>query len=180
MGLFWSFYVFWSIYRFQNSKFQFFLCINKSKQEILKSIDLESRHFKSIDLKSKSKSKFKSKYLNATLGICRGSQILNVACGGTFSQDIGMEISKECPDGHNVTHINYEDYDGHRHVIKVVEDTPLHHWFKDCLDKQSLEILVKSYPHQGLKRLAQHFVPKAFSPDGLVEGFYDPNAYHPQ
>ena len=62
-GLFWSFYVFWSIYRFQNSKFQILLCINGSKQEILKSINFESRHFKSIDLKSKSK----SKYPNATL-----------------------------------------------------------------------------------------------------------------
>ena len=54
----------WSIYRFQNSKFQILLCINGSKQEILKSMDFESRHFKSIDLKSKSKSK--SKYPNAT------------------------------------------------------------------------------------------------------------------
>ena len=104
------------------------------------------------------------------LGICRGSQILNVVCGGTLYQDIEMEISKECHDGHNVTHINYEDYCGHRHVIKVVEDTPLHHWFKDCLDKESLEILVNSYHHQGVKRLAQRFFPMAFSPDGLVEG----------
>ncbi len=31
------------------------LYTNGSKQEILKSMDLESRHFKSIDLKSKSK-----------------------------------------------------------------------------------------------------------------------------
>jgi hypothetical protein len=67
LGLFWSFwgfYVFWSIYGFQNSKFQILPCINGSKQEILKSMDLKSRHFKSIDLKSKSKSK--SKYPNAT------------------------------------------------------------------------------------------------------------------
>jgi hypothetical protein len=41
--------------RFQNSKFQILLYINESKQEILKSMDLESRHFKSIDLKSESK-----------------------------------------------------------------------------------------------------------------------------
>lgn len=114
------------------------------------------------------------------LGICRGSQILNVACGGTLHQDIDTEISKEFPDGHNVTHINYEDYDGHRHVIKVVDGTPLHHWFKDSLEKESVEILVNSYHHQGVKRIAQRFVPMAFSPDGLVEGFYDPNAYNPQ
>lgn len=112
------------------------------------------------------------------LGICRGSQILNVACGGTLYQDIDTEISKEFPDGHNVSHINYEDYDGHRHVIKVVDGTPLHHWFKDSLEKESLEILVNSYHHQGVKRLAQRFVPRAFSPDGLIEGFYHPNAYN--
>ena len=61
-GLFWSF---WSIYRFQNSKFQILLCINGFKQGILKSMDFESRYFKYIDLKSKTKSK--SKYLNTTL-----------------------------------------------------------------------------------------------------------------
>ena len=64
LGLFWQFYVFWSIYRFQNSKFQILLCINESKQEILKSMNFELRHFKFIDLKSKSKSKFK--YPNTT------------------------------------------------------------------------------------------------------------------
>uniref|UniRef100_A0A7N2QZ74 Uncharacterized protein n=1 Tax=Quercus lobata TaxID=97700 RepID=A0A7N2QZ74_QUELO len=85
-----------------------------------------------------------------------------------------------CRVDHNVTHINYEDYDGHRHVIKVVDGTPLHHWFKDSLEKESVEILVNSYHHQGVKRLAERFVPMAFSPDGLVEGFYDPNAYNPQ
>ncbi|KAH7847480.1 hypothetical protein Vadar_026535 [Vaccinium darrowii] len=40
-------------------------------------------------------------------------------------------------------------------------------------------MLVNSYHHQGVKRLAQRFVPMAFGPDGLVEGFYDPDAYNP-
>ncbi|KAM1170166.1 hypothetical protein ACFX2G_021075 [Malus domestica] len=42
-----------------------------------------------------------------------------------------------------------------------------------------MEISVNSYHHQGVKRLAPRFVPMAFSPDGLVEGFYDPDAYNP-
>ncbi|GLT51601.1 hypothetical protein SLA2020_250010 [Shorea laevis] len=37
-----------------------------------------------------------------------------------------------------------------------------------------MEIWVNSYHHQGVKRLAQRFVPMAFAPDGLIEGFYNP------
>ncbi|XP_022635832.1 uncharacterized protein LOC106758066 isoform X2 [Vigna radiata var. radiata] len=114
------------------------------------------------------------------LGICRGSQILNVACGGTLYQDIGKELSVKCPENKRVMHINYDDYDGHRHDVEVVEDTPLHHWFKDSLEDGKMDIWVNSYHHQGVKRLAQRFVPMAFAPDGLIEGFYDPDAYNPE
>lgn len=114
------------------------------------------------------------------LGICRGSQILNVACGGTLYQDIGKELSIKCLDSQRVMHINYDDYDGHRHDVEVVENTPLHHWFKDSLEEGKMDICVNSYHHQGVKRLAQRFVPMAFAPDGLIEGFYDPDAYNPE
>lgn len=114
------------------------------------------------------------------LGICRGSQVLNVACGGTLYQDIEKEVSKNCPQGQRVEHIDYDNYDGHRHVVKVVENTPLNHWFKDSLEEGKMEISVNSYHHQGVKRLAQRFVPMAFAPDGLIEGFYDPDAYNPE
>ena len=115
------------------------------------------------------------------LGICRGSQLLNVACGGTLYQDIGKELSnKGLEESEMVMHINYDDYDGHRHEVKVVENTPLHHWFKDSLEDDKMDILVNSYHHQGVKRLAQRFVPMAFAPDGLIEGFYDPDAYNPE
>ncbi|KAK4399969.1 putative glutamine amidotransferase GAT1 [Sesamum angolense] len=114
------------------------------------------------------------------LGICRGSQILNVACGGTLYQDIETELSKKCTaEEKKVVHMNYENYDGHRHVVRLVENTPLHEWFKDSLDNGEMEISVNSYHHQGVKRLAQRFVPMAFAPDGLIEGFYDPDAYNP-
>ncbi|XP_022862585.1 putative glutamine amidotransferase GAT1_2.1 [Olea europaea var. sylvestris] len=114
------------------------------------------------------------------LGICRGSQVLNVACGGTLYQDIGKELTNKLPLNERVVHMDYDNYDGHRHPVKVVENTPLDQWFKDSLEDEKMEILVNSYHHQGVKRLAQRFVPMAFAPDGLIEGFYDPDAYNPE
>lgn len=115
------------------------------------------------------------------LGICRGSQVLNVACGGTLYQDIGKELTKEVPEKGKVVHMDYDDYDGHRHPVTILKNTPLHQWFRDSLDEGGrMEISVNSYHHQGVKRLAQRFVPMAFAPDGLIEGFYDPDAYNPE
>ncbi|XP_062193184.1 putative glutamine amidotransferase GAT1_2.1 [Phragmites australis] len=114
------------------------------------------------------------------LGICRGSQVLNVACGGSLYQDVEHELGPECA---TVRHINYDDYDGHRHPVHVLPGTPLHEWFADSLDvrgkDEGAQLMVNSYHHQGVRRLAQRFVPMAFAPDGLVEGFYDPDAYNP-
>lgn len=42
------------------------------------------------------------------------------------------------------------------------------------------EILVNSYHHQGVKRLAERFRPMAYAPDGLIEAFYDPDVYNPE
>ncbi|KAB5516621.1 hypothetical protein DKX38_027269 [Salix brachista] len=114
------------------------------------------------------------------LGICRGSQVLNVASGGTLYQDIEKEISKKIQESKRVKHMDYDNYDGHRHVVKVVENTPLHDWFRDSLEEDEMKILVNSYHHQGVNRLAQRFVPMAFAPDGLIEGFYDPDACNPE
>ncbi|XP_058088389.1 putative glutamine amidotransferase GAT1_2.1 [Magnolia sinica] len=112
------------------------------------------------------------------LGICRGSQVLNVACGGTLYQDVEKELLKKCK-GERVIHMDYDNYDGHRHPVNVVENTPVHSWFKESLEG-NMEIRVNSYHHQGVKRLAERFVPMAFAPDGLIEGFYDPDAYNPE
>uniref|UniRef100_A0ACD5VDA7 Uncharacterized protein n=1 Tax=Avena sativa TaxID=4498 RepID=A0ACD5VDA7_AVESA len=111
------------------------------------------------------------------LGICRGSQVLNVACGGSLYQDVDQELPSHAG---SVVHMDYADYDGHRHPVRVLPGTPLHDWFAESLAGQERnEIMVNSYHHQGVRRLAQRFVPMAFAPDGLVEGFYDPEAYSP-
>ncbi|XP_074289879.1 putative glutamine amidotransferase GAT1_2.1 [Silene latifolia] len=115
------------------------------------------------------------------LGICRGSQVLNVACGGTLYQDIVTEISRKIPEENRVKHMDYDNYDGHRHKIKVLDGTPLHKWFKDSLEgKDQMDIMVNSYHHQGVKKLAPRFVPMAYAPDGLIEGYYDPDSYKPE
>ncbi|XP_072964999.1 putative glutamine amidotransferase GAT1_2.1 [Typha angustifolia] len=111
------------------------------------------------------------------LGICRGSQVLNVACGGTLLQDVDKELRKDGKSA--VSHIDYDNYDGHRHAVKVVENTPLHAWFRESLEEGKMELMVNSYHHQGVKKLAERFVPMAFAADGLIEGFYDPDTYNP-
>ncbi|KAK1324691.1 hypothetical protein QJS10_CPA01g01593 [Acorus calamus] len=78
-----------------------------------------------------------------------------------------------------VAHIDYDNYDDHRHPVRVVEGTPLHAWFGESLKDGEMELQVNSYHHQGVKRLAERFVPMAFASDGLIEGFYEPDAYNP-
>lgn len=116
------------------------------------------------------------------LGICRGSQVLNVACGGSLYQDVEHELAVG-PAAEAVQHINYGDYDGHRHPVRVLPGTPLHEWFAGDLaagdDGAQAQLMVNSYHHQGVRRLAQRFAPMAVAPDGLVEAFYDPDTYSP-
>eukprot|EP01012_Entosiphon_sulcatum_P034383 TRINITY_DN4360_c0_g1_i3.p1 TRINITY_DN4360_c0_g1~~TRINITY_DN4360_c0_g1_i3.p1 ORF type:complete len:356 (-),score=77.93 TRINITY_DN4360_c0_g1_i3:648-1715(-) len=101
-------------------------------------------------------------------GICRGGQMLNVAMGGTLWVDV------ETFNHGSVRHIDYDNYDGHRHNITVVKDTPLFEWFG------KREVLsVNSYHHQGYKKLAPGLKPMAHSDDGLIEGMYDAEWYDP-
>ncbi|CAL9115760.1 unnamed protein product [Musa textilis] len=89
-------------------------------------------------------------------------------------------MATEFEEGNATVHIDYSDYDGHRHPVRVVENSPLHAWFRDSLEEAKMEIWMNSYHHQGVKRLADRFVPMAFARDGLIEGFYDPDAYNPE
>jgi gamma-glutamyl-gamma-aminobutyrate hydrolase PuuD len=96
------------------------------------------------------------------LGICRGNQLLNVACGGTLFGDVREEKGSE------LLHIDPEHYDTYRHNVSVVPDTPLARWYGEST------LHVNSYHHQGVRRLAKRFKPMAHAEDGLIEAYYDP------
>ena len=109
------------------------------------------------------------------LGICRGSQLLNVVCGGTLYGDVQKEK------GSHRTHIDLEHYDTYRHPVSVVAGTPLARWYRRKMLK------VNSYHHQGIRELAPRFRPMAHADDGLIEAYYDPEAafvvglqFHPE
>jgi putative glutamine amidotransferase len=96
------------------------------------------------------------------LGICRGSQLVNVVCGGTLYGDVRKEKRSR------LKHIDTRHYDTLRHSIHVVPGTPLEGWYR----KKSLR--VNSYHHQGVRELAPRFRVMARAEDGLIEAYYDP------
>jgi gamma-glutamyl-gamma-aminobutyrate hydrolase PuuD len=109
------------------------------------------------------------------LGICRGSQLVNVVCGGTLYGDVQKEKQSR------LKHIDYHHYDTYRHRITVVPGSPLKKWYAEPT------LRVNSYHHQGIRRLASRFQPMAFAEDGLIEAYYDPKArfvvglqFHPE
>jgi Predicted glutamine amidotransferases len=95
-------------------------------------------------------------------GICRGSQLLNVACGGTLYGDVQREKHSQ------IHHIDYDNYDTYRHPVDIVDGTPLSRWYR------RKTIRVNSYHHQGVRKLASRFSPMAQAHDGLIEAFHDP------
>ncbi len=109
------------------------------------------------------------------LGICRGSQLLNVVCGGTLYGDVQKEKKSR------LKHINFAHYDTYRHPIAIEPGSPLSKWYG------RIALRVNSYHHQGIRGLAPRFKPMARSSDGLIEAYYDPKAaflvglqFHPE
>lgn len=92
------------------------------------------------------------------LGICRGMQMMNVAAGGTLYQDIFSQLK-----------------DSQGHLPKQMPVDALYH--KVILKKGSIlanvfevnDLMVNSFHHQAVKRIAQSFEPTATSLDNIVE-----------
>jgi putative glutamine amidotransferase len=98
------------------------------------------------------------------LGVCRGVQIINIACGGTLWQDVADERPG------SIKH-DYFPFGGQQwardhlaHPVRVAAGSRL---------AESVghgEVRVNSMHHQGIRDLGAGLVATAFAPDGLIEG----------
>jgi len=106
------------------------------------------------------------------LAICRGVQVLNVACGGTLVQDIPTQLHGAL--AHSLPAPPHEPY-AFAHEVWIEKDSLLSTLMRERLiDADSCE--VNSRHHQAVKDLAPGFTVSATAPDGVIEAIEDPAA----
>ena len=97
-----------------------------------------------------------------TLAICRGMQIVNTAFGGTLIADIPSEI------GTNTIH-RLPPRNPTEHEILIDRDSRLFSIVK------SKKMVVASWHHQAIKKIAEDFEVAATAPDGTIEAIESPS-----
>ena len=106
------------------------------------------------------------------LAICRGIQVLNVACGGTLIQDIPSEVTSA------LTHrlpVPLHQPTELAHPVRLRRNTLLERIMADRLALGD-RLEVNSRHHQAVKRVANGFDVSATAPDGVIEAIEDPAA----
>jgi putative glutamine amidotransferase len=98
------------------------------------------------------------------LGVCLGSQLMNVHRGGTLTQFI-PDLLPDSPIEHR-----YRGDDGFRHEVTVAPGTVL----ADVVGRAG-SITVNSRHKQAVHQLGRGLRANAVAPDGVVEGFEDPS-----
>ena len=105
------------------------------------------------------------------LAICRGVQMLNVACGGTLVQDIPSQLTgalvHSLPVPPNLAY-------SLAHEVWVEKDSLLSKLMRERLVDDTCE--VNSRHHQAVKDVARGFRVSATAPDGVIEAIEDPAA----
>jgi putative glutamine amidotransferase len=102
--------------------------------------------------------------------ICRGVQVLNVACGGTLVQDIPSQVKGALT--HDLPVPPNQSY-SLAHEIWLEKDSLLSNLMRERLsDTDACE--VNSRHHQAVKDLAPGFRVCATAPDGVIEAIEDP------
>ena len=104
--------------------------------------------------------------------ICRGIQVLNVACGGSLIQDLPTEVTGA--NDHNLKVPPHQPF-SRAHEVWIEKDSLLANLLRERLnDADSCD--VNSRHHQSVKRVASGFKVSATAPDGVVEAIEDPAA----
>jgi putative glutamine amidotransferase len=104
--------------------------------------------------------------------ICRGIQVLNVACGGSLIQDIPSEQTG--PVDHNLKVPPNMPF-SRAHEIWVEKDSLLANLMKERLNDTDA-VDVNSRHHQAVRTVAAGFEVSATAPDGVIEAIEDPAA----
>lgn len=101
------------------------------------------------------------------LAICRGVQVLNVACGGSLVQHIPDQV------GTLVNHVLREPPHAIAHEVWVTSGTLLESLMRERLEGDTCA--VNSRHHQAPAALGQGLVASATAPDGVIEAIEDPS-----
>jgi putative glutamine amidotransferase len=91
-------------------------------------------------------------------GICRGMQLINVACGGSLHQDLVAEGATA------MAHNHAEAYDRHQHEVLIEADSWLSRRYGGATRGR-----INSIHHQGVDRLGDGLAVEARGEDGVVE-----------
>ncbi|MBZ0292651.1 MAG: gamma-glutamyl-gamma-aminobutyrate hydrolase family protein [Anaerolineae bacterium] len=98
-------------------------------------------------------------------GICRGNQLMNVALGGTLTQDIPSQIESDIKHDYSRKDIPYNHL---AHPITIMPDSRLAGIIG------STTLTVNSLHHQCVQQLAPGLRVTAQSPDGIIEALEIP------
>jgi putative glutamine amidotransferase len=105
------------------------------------------------------------------LAVCRGIQILNVACGGTLYQDVAAQVPAALKHDYFPTAEN-PSRDFLAHDVTVKPGSRLGAILGGAV------VPVNSMHHQAIKDLAPSLTPTAFAPDGIIEGVEGTNGQY--
>jgi putative glutamine amidotransferase len=104
--------------------------------------------------------------------VCRGIQVLNVACGGTLVQDIPSQLTGALPHQLEVPPHQPMEF---AHEVWIEADTLLSRLMRERIsDADACD--VNSRHHQAVRQLAPGLIVSATAPDGVIEAIEDPNA----
>ncbi len=106
------------------------------------------------------------------LAVCRGFQVLNVACGGSLYQDLAAQRPESIKHDYFPQTGGTPTRDYLAHHVRVEPSTRLGR----ALGAE--RVPVNSMHHQGIKELAPGLVPTAWAPDGIIEGVECPNGHY--